>query len=94
MGFKMPKDSNALPLGQIDLPRVVRTSADLGAAVRLQRQHLGLKQDDVAGLGNTGTRFVGDLENGKPTIQLQKALDLLELLGLEVVVQAKSGRLS
>lgn len=90
----MPKDSNALPLGKIELPNIVRTSADLGAAVRQQRQHLGLKQDDVAGLGNTGTRFVGDLENGKPTIQLQKALDLLELLGLEVVVQAKSGRLS
>jgi y4mF family transcriptional regulator len=90
----MPNDNTALPLSKIHLPSVVRTSADLGAAVRLQRQHLGLKQDDVAGLGNTGTRFVGDLENGKPTIQLQKALDLLELLGLEVVVQAKSGRLS
>lgn len=90
----MPKDSDAFPLGKTGLPSIVRTSADLGAAVRQQRQHLGLKQDDVAGLGNTGTRFVGDLENGKPTIQLQKALDLLELLGLEVVVQAKSGRLS
>ena len=90
----MPKNSDTLPFGNIGLPNIVRTSADLGAAVRQQRQHLGLKQDDVAGLGNTGTRFVGDLENGKPTIQLQKALDLLELLGLEVVVQAKSGRLS
>ena len=90
----MPNDTTALPLSKMGLPSVVRTSADLGAAVRQQRQHLGLKQDDVAGLGNTGTRFVGDLENGKPTIQLQKALDLLELLGLEVVVQAKSGRLS
>lgn len=90
----MPNDNTALPLSKIGLPSVVRTSADLGAAARQQRQHLGLKQDEVAGLGNTGTRFVGDLENGKPTIQLQKALDLLELLGLEVVVQAKSGRLS
>ena len=44
----------------------------------------------VAGLGNTGNRFVVELENGKPTVQLQKVLDLLDLLGLEVVVRPKS----
>ncbi len=71
--------------------QVVRSTFDLGALVRAQRQHLGLKQEDVAGLGNTGTRFIGDLERGKPTVQLQMALDLLDLLGLEVMVQPKPG---
>jgi hypothetical protein len=58
---------------------------------RKQRQMLGLKQGDVPGLGNTGNRFMVDLERGKPTLQLQKTLDVLDLLGLEVVIQAKSG---
>ena len=46
----------------------------------------------LAGLGNTGNRFIVDLENGKPTVQLQKVLDLMDLLGLEVVVRTKASR--
>ena len=71
----------------------VRSSADLGSLVREQRKRLALKQLDVAGLGNTGNRFIVDLENGKPTLQLQKVLDVIDLLGLELVVRAKSGGL-
>ena len=56
---------------------VVRSSAELGALVREQRKRLALKQLDIAGLGNTGNRFIVELENGKPTVQLQKVLDSL-----------------
>ncbi|WP_229359077.1 helix-turn-helix domain-containing protein [Halomonas salipaludis] len=31
------------------------------------------------------------LERGKPTLQLQKVLDVLDLMGLEVVVRRKGG---
>lgn len=65
---------------------------ELGAIVRGQRKRLALKQLDIAGLGNTGNRFIVDLENGKPTVQLQKVLDVMDLLGLEVIVRLKSGR--
>lgn len=68
----------------------VRTAAELGELVRAQRTRQALRQIDVAGLGNTGNRFVVELENGKPTVQLQKVLDLLDLLGLEVVVRPKA----
>jgi len=63
----------------------------VGDMARRQRQLLGLKQEDVSGLANTGNRFIVDLEKGKPTLQLQMALEVLDLLGLEVVVQTKSG---
>ena len=71
---------------------IVRSSADLGAIVRDRRKRLALKQLDLAGLANTGNRFIVDVENGKPTVQLQKVLDLMHLLGLEVVVRAKTAR--
>lgn len=67
-----------------------KTAVELGALVRNQRARLALRQLDVAGLGNTGNRFIVELENGKPTVQLQKVLDLIDLLGLEVVVRPKS----
>lgn len=69
---------------------VVRSASDLGALVRAQRKRLALKQLDIAGLGNTGNRFIVELEAGKPTVQLQKVLDVIELLGLELVVRPKT----
>lgn len=76
-----------------DQGSVVKTSVVLGELIRSQRTHLSLRQLDVAGLGNTGNRFIVELENGKPTVQLQKVLDVLDLLGLEVLVRPKSSRL-
>ena len=69
----------------------VRTSVALGAAVRERRKSLALKQADVAGLGGSGNRFIIELESGKPTVQLQKVMDILDLLGLELAVRPKTG---
>ena len=82
----------SLPLGKMaagGLP--VRSSAELGALLRARRKQQALTQLDIAGLGNTGNRFVVELENGKPTAQLQKVLDLVDLLGLELVLRPKGG---
>lgn len=89
----MPPPTQNFPLGHPDSPEIpIRSAAELGAAIRGQRKQLSLTQLDLAGLGNTGNRFIVDLENGKPTVQLQKALDILDLLGLEVVVRTKASR--
>ncbi|WP_374638824.1 transcriptional regulator [Hydrogenophaga sp.] len=86
----MPKPPS-LPSGHLTASETpVKTVAELGELVRAQRTRQALRQIDVAGLGNTGNRFVVELENGKPTVQLQKVLDLLDLLGLEVVIRPKA----
>lgn len=89
----MPPSAQDLPLGHsADSETPIRSSVELGAVIRDQRKRLALKQLDLAGLGNTGNRFIVDMENGKPTVQLQKVLDLMDLLGLEVVVRSKASR--
>lgn len=89
----MPPSAQDLPLGHsASTETPIRSSVELGAVIRDQRKRLALKQLDLAGLGNTGNRFIVDLENGKPTVQLQKVLDLMDLLGLEVVVRTKASR--
>jgi HTH-type transcriptional regulator / antitoxin HipB len=89
----MPPIAKKLPTGHYENSAVaVRSSAELGSLVRARRKHLALKQLDIAGLGNTGNRFIVDLENGKPTVQLQKVLDIMDLLGLELAVRPKAGR--
>jgi y4mF family transcriptional regulator len=89
----MPPSTQTFLLGHRDSSEIpLCSSAELGAVIRGQRKQLALTQLDLAGLGNTGNRFIVDLENGKPTVQLQKALDILDLLGLEVVVRSKASR--
>lgn len=78
---------------QATLPATIRTAAELGELVKAMRRDQGLLQADLAGLSGSGNRFVGDLERGKPTLQLQKVLDMLDLLGLEVQIAPKRPRL-
>lgn len=70
-------------------PERIKTSEDLGKLVRKFRQSQKMTQMDILGLANTGNRFIVELEQGKPTLQLQKVLDVLDLLGLEVIIQKK-----
>ncbi len=88
----MVSSTQKLPLGNSSAGAVIRHARELGALVREQRKRVSLTQADIAGLGNTGNRFIVELENGKPTVQLQKVLDVIELLGLEVVVRPKTAR--
>ncbi|MCB8887949.1 type II toxin-antitoxin system Y4mF family antitoxin [Vreelandella malpeensis] len=69
--------------------RIIRQSEELGELVRQLRNEQGLLQMDLAGLAGTGNRFIVDLERDKPTLQLQKVLDVLDLMGLEVIVKRK-----
>ena len=71
-------------------PPVLDSTAQLGDLVRAVRKEQGLTQLDVAGLAGMSNRFVIDLERGKETLQMQKVLDVLSLLGLEVVIRKKA----
>ena len=59
----------------------------LGAAVRRARRAQGLKQADLAGLCNTGLRFISDLENGKPSCRIGLALKVAKTLGLKISLE-------
>lgn len=73
----------------IDKGMVVRTTEEIGSLIRLVRNEQGINQMVVAGMFGSGNRFISDAENGKKTIQAQKLLDLLGLVGLEVVIRRK-----
>lgn len=66
---------------------VVRSVSELGALIRQVRKQQDMTQEDVSGLAGFGNRFIIDLERGKETVQAQKVIDVLSLLGLELVVR-------
>jgi HTH-type transcriptional regulator / antitoxin HipB len=66
--------------------RNIKSAKELGdIAVRFRKMQQ-LTQADIAGLGNVGIRFISDLENGKGTVQFDKVMHVLDLLGLDVVI--------
>lgn len=65
----------------------ILTLANLSQRIQMQRKQMGLTQTQLALLCNVGVRFVSDFENGKKTIQMGKALQVLNALGLSLKIQ-------
>lgn len=67
----------------------VTSTVQIGKIARAARKRQGLTQLDLAGLAGKSNRFLIDLERGKETLQMQMVLDVLALLGLELIIKEK-----
>jgi HTH-type transcriptional regulator / antitoxin HipB len=59
---------------------------DIGRMVRETRKKLGVTQKDLALTSGTGLRFVIELEKGKPTCEIGKALTVVQTLGIRITL--------
>ena len=59
------------------------TTAQIGKLIRDTRKSIGVTQKDLALTSGTGIRFIIDLENGKETCEIGKALSILNTLGIK-----------
>jgi HTH-type transcriptional regulator/antitoxin HipB len=64
-------------------------SEELGLIIKNYRKSLGLTQAEVALSCGLGMRFISDLENGKPTCQIEKSLLVIQTLGLKISIGGK-----
>lgn len=62
------------------------TAQQIGNLIRTTRKGLGLTQKDLALTSGTGLRFIIDLEAGKETCELGKALTILQTLGIKLTL--------
>lgn len=67
------------------------TPKDIGEIVRQTRKAQGLRQDQLAAAAGVGLRFLVELEAGKATAQLGKALGVLAALGCTLTIEAPTG---
>jgi y4mF family transcriptional regulator len=63
---------------------MIRSAAEFGALVREHRKKLGWTQTELAERCGTGERFIVDLENGKPSCQLEKSLNAARTVGIDL----------
>lgn len=62
------------------------TPQQIGQLIRDTRKALGVTQKDLALTSGTGLRFVIDLEKGKETCEIGKALTVLQTLGIKLTL--------
>lgn len=70
----------------------IQSASDLGRIIRERRKRDGLTLVETAGLTNVGVRFLSELENGKPTVRLDKLLRVLGALGIQLHVVDQAER--
>ena len=59
---------------------------EIGTLIRQTRKSLGVTQRALAMTSGTGLRFIIDLEKGKETCEIGKALTVLQTLGIKLTL--------
>jgi HTH-type transcriptional regulator / antitoxin HipB len=62
------------------------TPEQIGKLIRETRKNLGVTQKDLALTSGTGIRFIIDLEKGKDTCEIGRALRVLNTLGIKITL--------
>ena len=68
---------------------MVNSAADFGNSLKKRRKELGLTQRYLSEFTGFSISFISDLENGKSTCELGKAIYLANMLGLDVAVHVR-----
>jgi DNA-binding XRE family transcriptional regulator len=83
-GLSPTVDRHIFPIGKMaNTP--INTADEFGAALARARKGLELTQRELALAIGVGERFIVDLEAGKPTAQLGKALAAAKAAGMRIV---------
>jgi len=72
----------------------IATPEDIGRAVRQKRKDDGLTLEEAAAVCGVSYAFMSALENGKETVQLNKLLQVLHCLGIDLEATPRSWRAS
>ncbi len=67
----------------------IRTTLDLGRLIRDERKRQGYTQLELAEAAGVGVTYVINLEHGKETSEIGKALHLVELLSIDLLAERR-----
>jgi len=64
----------------------LKDTIQFGTIIRIARKEQGLTQEQLAGICGVGVRFIRELEHGKDSCQIGKAIMVMQMLGVEILV--------
>ena len=65
------------------------TAQELGTLIRTERKRRGYTQELLADFSGVGVTFLSQLENGKPTAELEKVLRVVQTLGIDLYAEGR-----
>lgn len=65
---------------------LVKNPSGFGEAIREERKAQGLTQAQLASLCGVGVTYLSNLENGKESAEIGKAMHVARMLGLDVTL--------
>lgn len=68
---------------------IVNDSEQFGQAIKRRRKELGYTQNYVSEVTGLSASFISNLENGKTTTELGKAILLANILGLDIEIKVR-----
>lgn len=71
---------------------MVYSAEELGSAIRARRKKLGYTQEEVAEFQGCSPRFIGELERGMAASTIGRAIEIMNNLGLDMVVVERGDR--
>lgn len=69
----------------------ITTSQEIGRMIRNRRKELGYTQAYLSNYTGFSASFISNLENGKETAEIGKAIYLINLLGMDLIVNKRGG---
>ncbi len=68
----------------------LKDTKQLGQMIRAARKNQGLTQEQLAATCGTGVRFIRELEHGKESCQIGKAMMVVKMLGMEILIDGST----
>ena len=71
---------------------IISDSKMFGEALKKRRKELGYTQRYISEFTGFSISFISDLENGKSTAELGKAIYLANMLGVDIEINARGNK--
>ncbi len=70
----------------------ITSVSELGTFIRNRRKQLGYTQAQLSDYSGISASFISNLENGKETTEIGKAMFLMQLLGLNLEIGSRGDK--
>ena len=67
----------------------ITDSKSLGQAIRVRRKELNYTQEYLSVFKGLSVTFISDLERGKPTAEIEKTIRLINILGMDLLIERR-----
>ncbi len=67
----------------------ITNSNDLGKSIRKRRKELGYTQQFLSDFTGLSVTFISQVERGKSTAEIEKIIQLINILGLDMLVEER-----